>query len=87
MVTTNETKQTESPTHHRIQILAQARAALPPEMLGLAQGRCEPNCPGAALGNGRFTGCSCAEGLLANGNPTPAGFECDCPNHPAPEAA
>ncbi len=43
---------------------------------------CKLGCPGLEIEPGVFSGCSCAEGRLANGGPIPPGFKCDCPNHP-----
>lgn len=42
---------------------------------------CPAGCHGLEIEPGVFSGCSCPEGLLANGSPVPAGFVCDCPNH------
>jgi hypothetical protein len=44
--------------------------------------KCPKDCLGIDLGDGNFSGCNCRSGKLANGQPRPPGFDCDCPNHP-----
>jgi thymidylate synthase (FAD) len=46
------------------------------------EARCAVGCKGLSLGEGKFSGCSCPDGKLANGGAPPPGFICDCPNHP-----
>jgi hypothetical protein len=55
----------------------QARAAL-----ATTKTVCPEGCKGLDLGEGNFSGCSCGTPFLANGQPWPEGFKCDCPNHP-----
>jgi hypothetical protein len=45
---------------------------------------CPVACPGMEIEPGVTSGCSCYEGKLANGEPVPEGFACDCPHHPQP---
>jgi len=45
---------------------------------------CPVNCKGIDLGDGNWSGCSCGEGKLANGQPWPEGWQCDCPQHSGP---
>ena len=45
---------------------------------------CPKDCKGIDLGDGNWSGCSCASGLLANGQPQPEGWKCDCPQHTGP---
>jgi hypothetical protein len=52
----------------------------PPQ--GFGETHCPQNCKGMDLGDGNFSGCSCWSGFLANGQPQPEDFKCDCPNHP-----
>jgi hypothetical protein len=49
--------------------------------------RCLKDCKGNEIAPGKFSGCSCYEGKLANGRKQPKGFKCDCPNHPKPKDA
>ena len=52
----------------------------------MSEMRCAVDCKGILLSGdpytGDWSGCSCASGLLANGQPQPAGYRCDCPQHP-----
>ena len=48
--------------------------------------RCAPGCQGFEIEPGVWSGCSCPDGKLANGEPQPPGFKCDCPRHPEPKA-
>lgn len=43
---------------------------------------CPVACPGMEIEPGVVSGCSCYENKLANGQPIPVGFVCDCPHHP-----
>jgi hypothetical protein len=45
---------------------------------------CPVNCQGIDLLDGNWSGCSCRSGKLANGEPQPEGWQCDCPQHTGP---
>jgi hypothetical protein len=61
-------------------IVADCEASAKAAVAGLCL--CPTGCRGIDLGDGNFSGCSCRSGKLANGDPQPPGFVCDCPNHP-----
>lgn len=64
------------PTHQRIGCMT-CRYGEPPDA-------CPVNCQGIDLGDGNWSGCSCNDGVLANGQPQPEGWKCDCPQHTGP---
>jgi hypothetical protein len=64
------------PTHQQVGCMT-CRYGEPPAA-------CPVNCQGIDLGDGNWSGCSCREGKLANGQPWPEGWQCDCPQHTGP---
>ena len=54
----------------------------PPQPGSDARIRCADGCQGIEIAPGEWSGCGCPGGQLANGQPCPVGFVCDCPQHP-----